>query len=159
MRSSSFTRNLVFLIILMLINKVYALTPLQPQISHSSVHYLISNIQYIWTKFKSSCFRIASVKVSISTLMCTLRQLHFTNKDISGKALKCNDRDRTIYMNHIAELVPNPDMFMVGDEASKDERTSNRHRGWSQQGTQCVQQKCFVQGKRFSILPRLLPSR
>ena len=38
----------------MLINGVYALTALQAQISHSSMHYSISNIQYIWTKFKSS---------------------------------------------------------------------------------------------------------
>jgi len=59
MRPSSFTRNLVFLTILMLINEVYALAALQPQISHSSMHYLISNIQYIWTKFKSSCSRVA----------------------------------------------------------------------------------------------------
>jgi transposase len=52
------------------------------------------------------------VKVSISTLMHTLRQLHFTNKDILGKALKHNDCDHVIYI-HIAELVPNPDMFMT----------------------------------------------
>ena len=58
MRPSSFTGNLVFLTILMLVNEVYTLTALQPQISHSSVHYLISNIQYIWTKFKSSCSRV-----------------------------------------------------------------------------------------------------
>jgi len=93
------------------------------------------------------------VKVSISTLMRTLHRLHFTNKDISGKALEHNECDRAIYMNRIAELVPNPDILMFGDEASKDERTSNRCRGWSQQGTQCVQRKCFMRGKRFSILP------
>ena len=93
------------------------------------------------------------VKVSIPTLTRTLRRLHFTNKDVSGKALERNERDRAIYMNRIAELVPNPDMFMFGDEASKDERTSNRRRGWSRRGTRCVQRKCFVRGKRFSILP------
>jgi len=56
-------------------------------------------------------------------------------------------------MNRIAELVPDPEMLMFGDEASKDERTSNRRRGWSRQGTRCVQRKCFVRGRRFSILP------
>src|SRR5712672_2612529 len=58
-------------------------------------------------------------------------------------------------MNHIADLVTDPNMLMCGDEASKDERTPNRRKGWSQQGTRCVQQKCFVRGKRFSILPIL----
>ena len=53
-RPSNSTGNLVFLTILMLANGVYALTALQAQISHSSVHFSISNIQYIWTKFMSS---------------------------------------------------------------------------------------------------------
>ena len=44
---------------------------------------------------------------------------------------------------------------MCGDEASKDERTANRCKGWSKQGVRCVQRKCFVRGKRFSLLPIL----
>jgi transposase len=94
-----------------------------------------------------------AVKVSIPTLTRTLRRLHFTHKDVSGKALERDDRRRAIYMNRIADLVPDPEMLMFGDEAHKDERTSNRRTGWSRQGTQCVQRKCFVRGKRFSILP------
>src|SRR5882762_7845199 len=93
------------------------------------------------------------VKVSLPTLTRTLRQLHFTHKDISGKALERNDRLRAIYMNRIADLVPDPEMLMFGDEAHKDERTSNRRTGWSCRGARCVQRKCFVRGKRFSILP------
>jgi hypothetical protein len=59
-------------------------------------------------------------------------------------------------MNHIAELMPDPEMLMFGgDEVSKNERMSSRHRCWSRQGMRCVQRKCFVQGKRFSILPIL----
>ena len=41
------------------------------------------------------------VKVSIPTLTCTLHRLHFTHKDVSGKALKCNDRNRAIYMTSL----------------------------------------------------------
>ena len=95
------------------------------------------------------------VKVSIPTLTRTLRRLLFTNKDVSSKALEWNDRDRAVYMNCIAELVPDLEMLMFGDEASKDERTSNRRKGWSRRGTRCVQRKCFVRGRRFSILPIL----
>ena len=58
-------------------------------------------------------------------------------------------------MNHMADLVTDPEMLMFGDEAHKDERTSNRRTGWSRRGSRCVQRKCFVRGKRFSILPIL----
>ena len=93
------------------------------------------------------------VNVSIPTLTRTLRCLHFTHKDVSGKALERNDRRRAIYMNRVAEIMTDPEQLMFGDEASKDERTSNRRRGWSRQGMRCVQRKCFVRGKRYSLLP------
>lgn len=95
------------------------------------------------------------VTVSISTLARTLRRLHFTNKDVSGRAIERNDLERAIYMNKIADLAPDPEMLMFGDEASKDERTSVRRKGWSIRGRQCIQRKCFVRGRRFSILPIL----
>jgi transposase len=93
------------------------------------------------------------VKVSLATITRTLRRLHFTHKDVPGRALERNDRHRAVYMNWIVDLVPDPEMLMFGDEASKDERTSNRHKGWARQGAQCVQRKCFVRGTRYSILP------
>jgi hypothetical protein len=37
-------------------------------------------------------------------------------------------------MNWLADLAPDPEMLMFSDEVSKDERTSNRHRGWSHKG-------------------------
>ena len=46
--------------------------------------------------------------------------------------------------------------LVFGDEASKDERTSNRRTGWSRRGTRCVQRKYFVHGKRFSLLPIIM---
>jgi hypothetical protein len=95
------------------------------------------------------------IKVSIATLTRTLQRLLFTNKDVSSKALEWNDCNHAVYMNRIAELVPVPEMLMFGDEANKDERTSNRWKGWSRRGTRCVQRKCFVWGRRFSILPIL----
>ncbi len=58
-------------------------------------------------------------------------------------------------MNQIADQVPDPNMLMFGDEASKDERTLARIWGWSLRGTRCIQRKCFVRGRQFSILPIL----
>lgn len=96
-----------------------------------------------------------NVHVSIPTLTRTLRRLHFTNKDVSGRAFECNEQLRAIFMNNIAEIVTDPDMLTFGDEAAKDERTSARRRGWSRRGSRCIQQKCFVRGRHFSILPIL----
>ena len=96
------------------------------------------------------------VKVSIPTLTHTLHRLHFTHKNVLGKALEYNEHHHAIFMNCIADLVTDPNMLICGDEASKDEWTSNRHKGWSQRGTRYVQQRCFVWGKRFSILPILM---
>ena len=42
---------------------------------------------------------------------------------------------------------------MFGDEAAKDGQMSARRKGWSERGTRCMQQKCFVQGCHYSILP------
>lgn len=96
-----------------------------------------------------------NVRVSIPTLTLTLRRLHFTKKTVSGRALERNEQLRAIFMNNIADLVTNPDQLMFGDEAAKDERTSARRRGWSERGSRCVQNKCFVRGRRYSILPIL----
>ena len=87
--------------------------------------------------------------------MRTLCQLHLTNKDVSGRALERNVEQRAIFMNRMEDLVEDPNMLMFGDEASKDERTSARRRGWSLRGSRCVQRKCFVRGQRYSILPIL----
>ena len=72
-----------------------------------------------------------------------------------GKALECNERLHVIYMNHIADLVPDQEMLMFGDEVHEDERTSNRQIEWSRQGARCVQRKCLIRGMRFLILPIL----
>jgi transposase len=95
------------------------------------------------------------MKISISTLSRTLHRLRFTHKNVSGHALERNIELRALFMNRIADQVPDPNMLMFGDEAAKDERTSARRQGWSLRGTRCVQRKCFVRGRRFSILPIL----
>ena len=95
------------------------------------------------------------VKISLSTLTHTLHQLHFSHKDVLGHALERNNELQAVFMNRIADQVPNPNMLMFGDEASKDEQTSACRRGWSLRGTWCIQRKYFVRGRQFSNLPIL----
>jgi hypothetical protein len=89
------------------------------------------------------------------TLSRTLHWLNFMHKGVSEHALERNNQLRAIFMNRIADQVPDPNMLMFGDEASKDERTSVRRWGWSLSGTRCIQHRRFVRGRRFSILPIL----
>lgn len=95
------------------------------------------------------------VKISLPTLSRCVHRLRFTHKCVSGRALERNNQLRAVFMNRIADQVPDPNMLMFGDEASKDERTSTRRKGWSLMGTRCIQRRCFVRGRRFSILPIL----
>jgi hypothetical protein len=58
-------------------------------------------------------------------------------------------------MNKIADQVPDADMLMFVDEAARNKRTSGRSKGWALKGKRCFQRRCFVRGKRYSILPVL----
>jgi len=93
--------------------------------------------------------------VSIPTLARTLCRLDFSHKSISAKAVERNEIARAAFMNRIGMEVSDPAMLMFTDETAKDERTSSRRRGWSRVGTRCVQRRCFVRGRRYSILPVL----
>jgi hypothetical protein len=55
----------------------------------------------------------------------------------------------------MADLVPDANMLMFIDEAAKNDHTSGRIKGWLLMGTRCIQQRAFVRGKHFSILPVL----
>ncbi|KAG0693239.1 hypothetical protein DFH29DRAFT_408101 [Suillus ampliporus] len=79
------------------------------------------------------------VFVSVQTLLRTFRRLHLNCKHISAYALERNKEKRVIFMNSIAEIAPDPEMLMFGDEAAKDERTLIRRYGRSRIGTRCIQ--------------------
>jgi hypothetical protein len=95
------------------------------------------------------------INISVSTLLRSLRRIHFSHKDVSIQALERNDMDRAIYMNRFAELVTDPAMVMFVDEAARNKKNPTRKRGWSLKGQRCFQRRCFVRGKRYSILPVL----
>ena len=93
-----------------------------------------------------------NISVSVSTLLRTLRHIHFSHKHISIRALERNDREWSAYMNHIGELITDPAQLMFIDEAARNKRNPAWKMGWSLIGTRCVQCRCFVRGQRFSIL-------
>lgn len=95
------------------------------------------------------------VPTSVTTILRTMRRLHYSQKTVSIRALERNDLVRSDFMNRVADEVPNPDMLMFIDEAARNKRTSGRRKGWSLRGRRCVQRRCFVRGQRYSILPIL----
>ncbi|KAG1861935.1 hypothetical protein C8R48DRAFT_603889 [Suillus tomentosus] len=82
------------------------------------------------------------VFVSIPTLFRTFCWLHVNRKCISAYALERNKELRAMFMNSIAEIAPDPEMLMFGDEAAKDERTIIQRHGRSKIGTRYVK-LCF----------------
>ena len=76
-----------------------------------------------------------SMQISLPTLSHTLNWLHFSHKDISGHALEQNNQVRAVFMNQIADQVPNPNMLIFEDEALKDERTLACRQGWALKGS------------------------
>jgi transposase len=95
------------------------------------------------------------VFISLSTLLRTLRRLHYSHKGVSIRALERDDLLRSAFMNRVGDEVTNPNMLMFVDEAARNKRTSGRTKGWSLVGKRCVQRRCFGRGERFSILPIL----
>jgi transposase len=100
-------------------------------------------------------FNERGVSISITSLMRTLRCLHYSRKGISARALERDNLLRSAFMNRIADEVTDPCMLMFVDEAARNKKTSSRTRGWSLVGKRCVQRRCFGRGERFSILPIL----
>ncbi|KAG1908352.1 uncharacterized protein F5891DRAFT_937617, partial [Suillus fuscotomentosus] len=83
------------------------------------------------------------VFVSLPMLFCTFSWLHVNCKCISAYALERNEELHAMFMNSIAEIVPDPEMLMFRDEAAKDERTIIQRHGRSKIGTRYVKQPYF----------------
>ena len=106
-------------------------------------------------EIQTHIFKAHHTFVSISTISRVLRRMHFGKKTVTREAAERNDLLRAVFMNRIGMLVPDPGMLMFTDESAKDERTSQRRRGWAPLGERCVVRQCFVRGKRWSIIPLL----
>src|ERR1700676_4632673 len=69
----------------------------------SFIHMLLNQQHTIYLdEIQKQLLSCHGVKVSLPTLPCTLCQLHFSHKDILGKALEHNNCLHVIYMNCIA---------------------------------------------------------
>jgi hypothetical protein len=88
--------------------------------NHLFICALLNQNQMIYlNEIQEQLLSHCGVKASITTLFHTLWQLHFTYKDVSGKALEHNGWDQVIFMNWITKLVPDPDMLNISDVLSR----------------------------------------
>ena len=74
--------------------------------------------------FKMNCSLDSGVAVSETTLLQTLRRIHFTWKSVSIRALERNDLARSAYMNSIAELVTDPAQLVFINEAARNKKNT-----------------------------------
>jgi len=93
-----------------------------------------------------------NVHISLATISRALKKLSITRKAVSVRAQERNEVARAVYMNKIAEEVPDPNMLLFVDEAAKDERTTARRYGRAGRGNRCAVQHRFVRGIRYSII-------
>ncbi len=83
-------------------------------------------------------------EVLVPTLSCTLQHLDFSQKCVSVWAFECNEILCAAYMNHIADIITNPDMLMFVDESARNRNSSGRKQGWAFMGWHCIQHQFFV---------------
>ena len=107
------------------------------------------------TELQEELYQARKVHVSIPTLLRTLKHLNFSHKVVLHRAIECDNLRCSVFMNKIADEVPNPNMLMFVDEAAWNRRTSQQKFGWSWRGWRCIRRQFFVRGQRYSILPIL----
>lgn len=93
------------------------------------------------------------VDVSVATLSRTLRRLAITNKQIASAAAEHNELLRACWQARHGHIPA--EYFVWLDEASVDDTTNLRRRGWSGMGLACVSRDTFIRGQRYSVLPVL----
>jgi len=129
------------------------------KLTTTDVIFLMSLLDQSPTLFldeiQSHLYRQRKISVSIATLTRTLRRIDYTNKNVSREAIERDQIRRAAFMNHIGEIITNPDMLMFTDESSVDRRTMARRKGWAKAGNRCVQRHHFIRGQRYSVLPVL----
>ncbi|KIK35734.1 hypothetical protein CY34DRAFT_95571 [Suillus luteus UH-Slu-Lm8-n1] len=145
-----------------LVYKVLQLCPLTWSLQHSRIHskhtgrrrtLTIDDIAFITAilrhhptiyldELQHELHSRRGVLVSLQTLLRTFSQLHFKRKHISAYAFERNEEKHAIFMNSIANIAPDPEMLMFGDEAAKDERTLIRRYGRSRIGMRYVKFYC-----------------
>ena len=117
-------------------------------INHRPSVYLDELQDELWLK--------CNVRSTLPTLSRALEQLGVTRKAISARTYERNEFSRALYMNRIAEEVPDPNiMLMFIDEAARDERTISRRFRRSGKGICCTTQRPFVRGTHYSIIPAI----
>ena len=93
------------------------------------------------------------IDVSLATISRALRQWEMSNKNVASAALQRNELLQATWQ---AEHGDTPAEYCVWiDEASVDDKTNQRERGWSPIGQACVCRETFIQGQRFYVLPAL----
>jgi transposase len=93
------------------------------------------------------------IDVSVATISRALRRWEMSNKSVASAALERNELLRATWQAEHGDI---PAEYCVWiDEASVDDKTNQRERGWSPIGQACVCRETFIRGQRFSVLPVL----
>ncbi|KAL4079762.1 hypothetical protein J3A83DRAFT_4185721 [Scleroderma citrinum] len=89
-------------------------------------------------KLKEQLSLQCNVHVSMATISHALKKLGITHKTVSACAQEWNELARAMYMNKIANEVPDPNMLLFINEVARDKRTIARRYGHAGRGDHCT---------------------
>ena len=104
-------------------------------------------------ELQEELFTQRDVEVSLPTISRALRRWEVSNKTVASTAMERNELLRATWQAEYGHI---PAEYCVWlDEASVDDKTNQRQRGWSSVGQACVCRDTFIRGQRYSVLPAL----
>ncbi|THU79405.1 hypothetical protein K435DRAFT_823898 [Dendrothele bispora CBS 962.96] len=128
---------------------IHARHPGQPhKLDSSDVEFILNLLTHRRTLYldeiQTQLLNCCGIWVSTTTILRTTRRLYFSHKCVSTKAEEANDLQHSHYMVRIAEIVPNPDMLMFTDKASRNRRTHQQRYGWAIKGNRCINASSYI---------------
>jgi hypothetical protein len=126
-------------------------------LSTGDINYMVSLVaarpKIYLDELQEELFSVRGTEVSIPTISRALRHWEISNKNVASEALERNELLRATWQAEYGDI---PAEYCVWlDEASVDDKTNQRRRGWSGVGQACVCRETFIRGRRYSVLPAL----
>lgn len=116
--------------------------------------YKRTHVQYV-DEMQDFLHLHCSLSVSVPTVLQTLVCIKHNLKSVSKHAIERDEVKRVVYWHKIGEIAPDDEMLVFLNKVARNEKIAGRPKGWLLRGTRCIQCRCFVRAKWYSVLPAL----
>jgi hypothetical protein len=116
------------------------------------VAILNENPEFYLDEVVDAYFKQTKIILHPSTIWRKLMKQGHRLKIYSERAKQQNEVHRAACMKALHLLVRNPNQIVLFDEMHKEKRSSHRSRAWGRVGHEVVMDKCFHDGKRYTMV-------